>query len=74
MVKEDNKQSQIIEHGDVFFFYRPKVGTEEVEDIEDVQRFYMITSPEDGGGRKISTCFAILLMYGYESVYVFFCV
>ena len=46
MVKEDNKESQIIEHGDIFFFYRPKVGTEEVEDIRDVQRFYMITSPE----------------------------
>jgi hypothetical protein len=49
MVKGD-KESQIIEHGDIFFFYRPKVGTEEVEDIGDVQRFYMITSPEDGAG------------------------
>jgi hypothetical protein len=46
----DNKESQIIEHGDIFFFYRPKVGTEEVEDIGDVQRFYMVTSPEDGYG------------------------
>src|ERR687887_437837 len=52
MVKKDNKESQIIEHGDIFFFYRPKVGTEEVEDIEDVQRFYMITSPENGDGRS----------------------
>ena len=51
MVKEDNKESQIIEHGDIFFFYRPKIGTEEVEDIGDVQRFYMITSPEHGEGR-----------------------
>jgi len=55
MVKVD-KESQIIEHGDIFFFYRPKVGTEEVEDIGDVQRFYMITSPKDGhssrGGGK----------------------
>ena len=52
MVKEDNdKESQIIEHGDIFFFYRPKVGTEEVEGIGDVQRFYMITSPEHGEGR-----------------------
>ena len=42
MVKEHNdnkdKESQIIEHGDIFFFYRPKVGTEEVEDIWDVQK------------------------------------
>ena len=54
MVKEDNgnkdKESEIIEHGDIFFFYRPKVGTEEVENIEDVQRFYMVISPEDGNG------------------------
>src|SRR5919199_4131860 len=47
--KEDNG-NKIIEHGDIFFFYRPKVGTDEVEDIEDVQRFYMVTSPENGYG------------------------
>ena len=43
---KDNK-SDIIEQGDVFFFYRPKVDTEEVEDLKDVQRFYMITAPEE---------------------------
>jgi Protein of unknown function (DUF2795) len=48
MVKED-KESEVIEHGDLFFFYRPKVDTEEVKDIEDVQRFYMVTSPEEVG-------------------------
>jgi hypothetical protein len=52
--KEDNG-NKIIEHGDIFFFYRPKVGTDEVEDIEDVQRFYVVISPEDGfGGSSIS--------------------
>jgi hypothetical protein len=40
------EKSQVVEHGDIFFFYRPKVGKEEVDDIEDVQRFYMITAPE----------------------------
>src|SRR5919204_1295615 len=49
MVKAEDKESEVIEHGDVFFFYRPKVGTEEVEDIEEVQRFYMVTAPEGGG-------------------------
>jgi hypothetical protein len=33
MDDNDNK-SDIIEQGDVFFFYRPKVDTEEVEDVE----------------------------------------
>jgi hypothetical protein len=34
---------RVIESGDIFFFYRPKIGTEEVHNIDDVQRFYMIT-------------------------------
>jgi len=45
MSRED--KSQIVEQGDIFFFYRPKVGTEEVTSTEDVQRFYMVTSPEE---------------------------
>lgn len=68
MVKEDNsdKESQIIEHGDIFFFYRPKVGTEEVEDIGDVQRFYMITSSDDGyssrAGKRKETIYRLFLV------------
>ncbi|MFL6328201.1 MAG: hypothetical protein ACJ71I_12070, partial [Nitrososphaeraceae archaeon] len=61
MVKED-KESQLIEYGDIFFFYRPKVGTEEVEDIGDVQRFYMITSPEDGGKTKKKDIYRLFLV------------
>lgn len=34
---------RVLESGDIFFFYRPKIDTEEVHDIDDVQRFYMIT-------------------------------
>jgi hypothetical protein len=34
---------RFIETGDIFFFYRPKIDTKEVKDIEDVQRFYMVT-------------------------------
>ena len=40
MAKED--KSEVIEQGDMFFFYRPKVDAEEVENIKDVQRFYMV--------------------------------
>jgi hypothetical protein len=49
MSKGEN--SPIIERGDVFFFYRPKVGTEEVNRTEDVQRFYMVTAPEAKGAK-----------------------
>jgi hypothetical protein len=45
MSRED--EPLIVEQGDIFFFYRPKVGTEEVSDIEDIQRFYMVTAPEE---------------------------
>jgi hypothetical protein len=44
--------SQIVEQGDIFFFYRPKVGTEEVSSTEDVQRFYMVTASEENKDRK----------------------
>ena len=47
------KKEKIVEHGDIFFFYRPKVGTEEVKDIENVQRFYMVTSPENSNTNRI---------------------
>jgi hypothetical protein len=49
MVKEEEKSSETIEHGDLFFFYRPKIESKEVEDIGDIQRFYMVTSPEGNG-------------------------
>ena len=39
-------RGKIIEHGDIFFFYRPKIGAEEVKDIENVQRFYMVMFPD----------------------------
>ena len=48
MAKED-KNSEVIEHGDLFFFYRPKIDAKEVKDVEDVQRFYMVTAPEKNG-------------------------
>lgn len=41
-----SRESKIVEQGDIFF-YRPKVGAEEVSDINDVQRFYMVTASEN---------------------------
>jgi uncharacterized protein DUF2795 len=49
MVRKEEKDSETIEHGDLFFFYRPKIESREVQAIEDVQRFYMVTSPEWDG-------------------------
>src|SRR5215216_3859307 len=52
MVRRDNG-SEIIEQGDIFFFYRPKVGAEEVEGVKDIQRFYIVTSPEDNNKYRL---------------------
>jgi predicted RNA-binding protein with PUA-like domain len=51
--RTNNKSKKIIEQGDIFFFYRPKVGAEEVEGIKDVQRFYMVTSPDDSNKYRL---------------------
>ena len=43
----DSAQSTLLEQGDIFFFYRPKVRSEKVESIEkDVRRFFMVLAPE----------------------------
>src|ERR1051326_6115602 len=42
-----NTQSEILEQGDIYFFYRPKKGAEEVKGIEDIRRFFMVTAPEE---------------------------
>jgi hypothetical protein len=39
-------QSTILEQGDIFFFYRPKVKSEKVESIDDVRRFFIVLAPE----------------------------
>ena len=54
MVREE-KSSETLEHGDLFFFYRPKIESKEVQDIGDVQRFYMVTSPEWNGRTTADT-------------------
>jgi hypothetical protein len=37
----------VLEHGDVFFAYRPRVGEDHAGGLEDVQRLWMILSPRD---------------------------
>jgi len=43
VAKTDNK---MLEEGDIFFFYRPRVDTEQVRSREEVQRLYMVLAPE----------------------------
>lgn len=43
-------ESEVLEQGDIYFFYRPKKDAEKVKGFEDVQHFFIITVPE---GRQI---------------------
>ncbi|HEU4824610.1 MAG TPA: hypothetical protein VFS97_14395, partial [Nitrososphaeraceae archaeon] len=44
--QETRYEPEILEYGDIYFFYRPKVGSQEVNSIDDVRRFFMVTAPE----------------------------
>ena len=44
--QHQQNQTEILEYGDIYFFYRPKVRSEKVKSIEDVRRFFMITASE----------------------------
>jgi Protein of unknown function (DUF2795) len=56
--------SKQIECGDIFFFFRPRVEItkEEVKGIEDVQRFYMVTCPEEENGKKAKSIYRLFLL------------
>jgi hypothetical protein len=36
----------ILEHGDLFFFYRPRLDTGRIDDLDDVQRFFFVLEPD----------------------------
>ena len=38
--------ARVLERGDIFFFYRPRVEEQDPEGIEDIQRLLMVLSPE----------------------------
>jgi hypothetical protein len=53
-VHKDNNHTEVevLEYGDIYFFYRPKKHSEEVKGIEDVRRFFMVTAPEEISEKK----------------------
>jgi hypothetical protein len=57
----NNVQSEMLEQGDIFFFYRPKVRSEQVRGIEDIRRFFMVlaSEQEQGLGKSIYRLFVI---------------
>lgn len=51
MARSDKRNTEILEEGDIFFLYRPKVNEDEPHGTGDVQRFEMVLRPE--GGEKV---------------------
>jgi hypothetical protein len=47
-----NLEPQVLEQGDIYFFYRPKKDAQEVKGIEDVRMFFMVTAPEEEVKKK----------------------
>jgi hypothetical protein len=47
-VKQTSNGEEVVEKGEIAFFYRPRVETDEAEGPGDVQRFYMVLKPEGG--------------------------
>jgi hypothetical protein len=41
----------IVEKGDIYFFYRPRVETDEAEGLKDIQRFFMVLKAQSGAFR-----------------------
>ncbi|HZD36975.1 MAG TPA: hypothetical protein VE130_17355, partial [Nitrososphaeraceae archaeon] len=63
MVRQNTVTSKQVEYGDIFFFFRPKIeATEEVKGIEDVQRFYMVTCPEESTEKKTEAIYRAFLL------------
>jgi hypothetical protein len=56
-----NPDIEILEQGDIYFFYRPKKAAE-VKGIEDVRRFFMVTAPEKENSNNNSQLFRLFVI------------
>jgi hypothetical protein len=39
--------AQVLERGELFFFYRPRLGVRRARGLDDIARFYMVVRPRD---------------------------
>jgi hypothetical protein len=52
--KRTKIDEEIIETGDIYFAYRPRVGESEAEGLDDVQRFFMVLKPQGGAPFRLA--------------------
>ncbi len=55
------------EKGLIYFFYRPKVGNEEVSSASDVQKLYILLAPKIGAVAQYPCC-----QYAFENSPTYF--
>lgn len=53
MAKSRAPDEHIVEEGDIFFLYRPKVNEDEPAGLDDVQRFEMVMRPRGGDKLRV---------------------
>ena len=44
---------QVLERGNIYFIYRPRVEKTSVSGLEDIQRFFMILSPHNNEQHRL---------------------
>lgn len=53
MASQNDQEADVVERGDIFFLYRPKVEEDDPSSLSDVQRFFMVLRPEHGKMRLL---------------------
>jgi hypothetical protein len=46
MSERKAERNEVLERGDIFFLYRPRIGEDEPQSLADVQRFFVVLRPE----------------------------
>lgn len=46
MAQKQQGKSEVLEQGNIYFIFRPKVEQDQPKGVQDVERFYMVLSPE----------------------------
>src|SRR5690606_21101493 len=56
MIRKDNDNEQVktLEKGNIYFIFRPEVEEHRPRSLDDVQRLYMVLSPEGGRSHRMA--------------------
>lgn len=52
--QDPDSSEQIVEQGDIYFAYRPRIEEHKVEGLSDIQRFFMVLKPAGGGRFRLA--------------------